>query len=91
MYVGMCLLVDITYEIDLDFINFLTAYLSSYFIIPNSMRYPPFNQSKFNRIKWILSKSEHSGSGPWKIMALFLTAALIAVLVQMYGLPSWLF
>ena len=57
---------------------------------PFRLRYPPFQMKKVKRLEWLLARRPRSRF-PWKLLSLFLLVALIAVLVQTYGLPSWLF
>lgn len=54
------------------------------------VRYPPFDAAKVNRLRWLLAP-KRKGRFPWKMLSLMLLVALVAVIVQMYGLPAWFY
>lgn len=54
------------------------------------LRYPPFSLTKVKRLEWLMGTSEKS-KFPWRLLCFFFLVAALAVIVQTYGLPSWVF
>ena len=60
-------------------------------MFPCRLRYPPFDKTKLKRLKWLLTPKERGGGLPWRLMILFLLVAIVAVAIQMYGVPDWIY
>lgn len=63
---------------------------SSHHCLFSRIRYPPFTLTNMGRLQWLMTPSTKSRF-PWKLLFLFLLVAVVAVLAQMYDLPSWVY
>ena len=71
-------------------IQYVTYYITTV-IFTFRLRYPPFDKTKLKRLKWLLTPKERGRGLPWRLMILFLLVAIVAVTIQMYGVPDWIY
>ena len=76
-------LLSLLLDVELTFFFFTFTFLYS-------LRYPPFSPATTNRLSWLLSPKPKS-TFPWKLVITFLLVGLLSTLIQMYGIPVWLY